>query len=195
MPRHPDPALEERLLNAAEMLWNRGGEKALTMRAVATAAGTNTPTVYRRFKNREDLLRGMLRRILSRIRNYLEHGRTGCEVAEAYLGYALCNPNEYRLFCEGVRLLNVPKGKAGPRPIRESRPNFAFAERALANELGGKPEDHTQLALQIWAISHGTATMLLAKTIPDGHEENLKDACRAGIAALIAHAKRVRPLA
>ena len=40
MPRHADPELENRVLNAAQMLWKRGGEKALTMRAVARAAGT-----------------------------------------------------------------------------------------------------------------------------------------------------------
>ena len=41
MPRQPDPNLENRLLNAAQVLWKRGGEKSLTMRAVARAAGTN----------------------------------------------------------------------------------------------------------------------------------------------------------
>ena len=43
MPRHPDPDLEERILKAAHALWRRGGDKALTMRVVARAAGTNTP--------------------------------------------------------------------------------------------------------------------------------------------------------
>jgi AcrR family transcriptional regulator len=56
VPRHPDKGLDERILNSAEALWRRGGEKTLTMRAVATAAGTNTPAVYRRFKNRKDSL-------------------------------------------------------------------------------------------------------------------------------------------
>ena len=50
MPRHPDPDLEERVLRAADGLWKRGGEHALTMRAVARAAGTNTPAVYRRWR-------------------------------------------------------------------------------------------------------------------------------------------------
>jgi AcrR family transcriptional regulator len=193
VPRHADKGLDERILNSAETLWRRGGETTLTMRAVATAAGTNTPAVYRRFKNREDLLRGMLRRITARLRDYLELGQTVREIAEAYLDYALRNPNEYRLFSEEVRFLDVPKRRGMKGRIRESRPNFAFAEQALAKELGGKPEDHTQLALQIWAISHGTAMMLLAKTIPEGHEEYLKDACRAGIAAMIEQAKKGSP--
>ena len=53
MPRHPDPDLEDRILSAAQRLWTRGGEKSLTMRAVARAARTNTPAVYRRFETGE----------------------------------------------------------------------------------------------------------------------------------------------
>ena len=77
IPRQPDPELEARILEAADALWRRGGEKALTMRAVAKAARTNTPAVYRRFKDREHLIRG--RTALSnpkRIREQFERGET-----------------------------------------------------------------------------------------------------------------------
>ena len=63
MPRQPDPHLQERILNAAQKLWKKGADETLTMRAVAQAAGTNTPAVYRRFRNREEILRALLRRI------------------------------------------------------------------------------------------------------------------------------------
>ena len=59
MPRLPDPELEQRILDAASRLWARGGEKALTMRAVAKAAGTTTPTVYERYRDRDDILRSL----------------------------------------------------------------------------------------------------------------------------------------
>jgi AcrR family transcriptional regulator len=49
MPRHPDPFLEGQILDAAAGLWRKGGDKALTIRAVAQAAHTTTPTIYRRF--------------------------------------------------------------------------------------------------------------------------------------------------
>lgn len=185
MPRHPDPDLEDRVLRAADALWKRGGTKALTMRAVARAAGTNTPAVYRRFKDRNDLVRGILLRVAERLRKHFEQGRTLEAIAEAYLDYALKNPHDYRLFFEEARLLNVPKGRGGPRPIRESRPNFDFAEKMAAKELGGEPEDHTRLALELWALLHGTAMMLLGQIIPEGHEEELKAACRVAVKALI----------
>jgi AcrR family transcriptional regulator len=185
MPRHPDPDLENRILNAAQVLWKRGGEKSLTMRAVARAAGTNTPAVYRRFKDRRDLVRGLLRRIAARIREDFEARETLEEMAEVYVDSALRLPHEYELFYSHARELSPPKGRGRPRPIRESRPNFAFLEQLLAKRLGGSPEDHTHLALAVWAALHGTTMLLLSKSIPDGHEEELRSACRAAVKTLL----------
>lgn len=192
MPRHPDPDLEERVLRAADMLWRRGGEKALTMRAVAKAAGTNTPAVYRRFKDREDLIRGLLLRIANRIRNAFEQGKTMEEMAEAYVDYAIKMPNEYELFYTHSKLMSPKKGRGAPRPIRESRPNFEFTEQLLCKRLGGLPEDHTQMALTLWALLHGTSMLMLRNSIPEGHEEALRDACRAGVKAVLESAERSR---
>lgn len=185
MPRQPDPDLEERILNAAHRLWKRGGEKSLTMRAVAKAAGTNTPAVYRRFKDRRDLIRGLLRSISARIRKDFEAGNSVEEMAEAYIESAVKLPHEYELFYSHVHHLSPPKGPGKPRPIGESRPNFAFVQQRLAERLGGSPEDHTQVALAMWATLHGTAELLLSKSIPEGHEEELRTACRSAVKALI----------
>jgi AcrR family transcriptional regulator len=185
MPRHADPDLENRILNAAQVLWKRGGEEALTMRAVARAAGTNTPAVYRRFKDRRDLVRGLLLRIANRIREDFAAGETLEEMAEAYVNSALQKPHEYELFYTHARELSPPRGSGKPKPIRESRPNFRFVEQLLAKRLGGEAEDHTQLALAVWATLHGTTTLLLSKSIPDGHEEELRKACRAAIKTML----------
>ncbi|MFZ0733433.1 MAG: TetR/AcrR family transcriptional regulator [Candidatus Sulfotelmatobacter sp.] len=190
MPRHPDPDLEDRILHAADALWRKGGEQALTMRAVARAAGTNTPAVYRRFKDRQDLIRGLLLRIAERIRGYFEQGETIEEMAEAYVEYALRLPNEYQLFYTYSRALSPPKKKGPPRPIRESRPNFAFVEQLLAKKLGGSRDDHTQLALELWALLHGTTMLLVSRSIPEGHEEPLREACRVAVTSLVGKAAR-----
>jgi len=190
MPRHPDPELEGRILQAADVLWRRGGEEALTMRAVAKAAGTNTPAVYRRFKNRQDLIRALLLRIAERIRRYFEQGETLEGMAEAYLEFALKMPNEYQLFYSHAGLLNPKKIRRPPQPIRDSRPNFAYVELTAAKELGGSPEDYTRLALELWSLLHGAATLLLSKSLPEGHEEELREACRVAVKTLIASEKK-----
>jgi AcrR family transcriptional regulator len=185
MPRHPDPDLEERILKAAQTLWKRGGDEALTMRGVARAAGTNTPAVYRRFKDRQDLVRALLLRIVHRTRQHFDASTTVEGMAEAYVDSALKQPHEYELFYSYSHWLSPRKVEKRIRPIRESRPNFAFVERQLAERLGGDPEDHTQLALAVWATLHGTTTLLLSKSIPEGHEEQLRTACRCAVKALL----------
>jgi AcrR family transcriptional regulator len=191
MPRQPDPTLEDRVLKAAQAIWKRGGNKALTMRAVARSAGTNTPSVYRRFASREELIRGLLRRIVEQIRAHFEAAETIEDFAEVYVDNAMRLPNEYELFYTEARWLSPPKGPGRPRPIRESRPNFALMEKILAKQLGGKAEEHTGLALAIWATLHGTAMLLLQKAIPEGHGEELREACRKAVKALIKDAARL----
>jgi AcrR family transcriptional regulator len=185
MPRHSDPNLEDRILNAAQRLWKHGGEKSLTMRAVASAAGTNTPAVYRRFNDRRDLLRALLLRTVARLRRRFEAGENLEAMAESYVEEALRLPHEYELFYTYGHELLPAKGSGRARPIRESRPNFAFIELELAKRLGGSPEEHTRLALALWATLHGTASLLLSQSIPEEHAAELRSACRAAVKTLL----------
>src|SRR6266851_10440797 len=98
MPRHIDPEVEERILQAARRLWHKGGESALNMRAVAKAAGTNTPAVYRRFRNREDILRALLRRIQQDVVDALKPCSCPEEACQRYLEFAESHAHEYELF-------------------------------------------------------------------------------------------------
>ncbi len=190
MPRHPDPDLEERILKAAQALWKRGGDKALTLRAVARAAGTNTPAVYRRFKDRRDLVRGLLMRTVNRVGRTFDANETIEHMAESYVDLALQDPHEYELFYTYGRELSPARGSGRPKPIRESRPNFALLEQRLAKRLGGAPEDQTRLALALWSLMHGSTMLLLSKSIPAGHEEELREACRRAVRALLEAACR-----
>jgi AcrR family transcriptional regulator len=192
MPRHPDPDLEDRILNAAHVLWKRGGEKALTMRVVADAAGTNTPAVYRRFKNRQDIVRALLRRIQNSLRVEIENRKSIEEIGEAYIDYALRHPHEYELFFAHARELTPRKSAGEVRPIRESRPNMALLERRLAERLGGSPEDHTRLGVALWAAAHGAAMLLLQKALPEGHEEEVRLAFSATVTAVLGTASKSR---
>lgn len=190
MPRHPDPDLENRILNAAQALWKRGGDKSLTMRAVARAAGTNTPAVYRRFKDRRDLVRGLLLRTVARLRRHFEAGENVEAMAEAYIDQALLLPHEYELFYTYGHELLPATGPGRAKPIRESRPNFAFVEAQLAKRLGGSQDDHTRLALALWAMLHGTASLLLSRSVPEEHAPELRSACRAAVKMLLQSAGR-----
>jgi len=185
MPRQPDPDLEDRILKAARALWKRGGDSALTMRAVAQAARTNTPAVYRRFRDRDALVRALLLRIAEEIRVHFVQGGTLEAMAEAYIDFALKLPHEYELFYTYSKALTPRKSEA--RPMRESRPNFALVEKLLAARLGGQPEDHTQMTFAIWALLHGASMMLLSKSIPEEHMAELRRACRTAVKTMLDH--------
>jgi hypothetical protein len=106
-------------------------------------------------------------------------------MAEAYVEYALRKPHEYELFNSHARWLTPTKGPGRALPIRQSRPNFALTEERLGARLGGSRDDHTRLALALWALVHGTASMLLSQVIPEGHEAEMRSACRAAVKALL----------
>src|SRR2546421_4419222 len=91
VPRHPDPQLEQRILDAAIRLWARGGPKALTMRAVARTAGTTTPTVYERYRDRDDILRALRLQTRRELFDALSRTRTLAQACERYLRFALKN--------------------------------------------------------------------------------------------------------
>jgi AcrR family transcriptional regulator len=184
MPRHLDPDVEERILNSALKLWRKGAEKALTMRAVAKAAGTNTPAVYRRFKNRREILHALLRRLQKDIAEVVLSSQSPEEACERYLEFALSHPYEYELFYEHAYQLPGP----ARGPMREHRPTMALVEAKLAERLGGSPGDHTRLSLALWVVSHGTAMILISKSIPEEHAAELRSVFSSTLKTLVRNA-------
>jgi AcrR family transcriptional regulator len=152
MPRHPDPDLEQRILGAASRLWARGGEKALTMRAVAKAAGTTTPTVYERYRDRDDILRALRLETRREMFAAVNQTRTLREALERYLHFALDNSHAYEVLFDGV-------GK--PPSLHESWPTFNLMRDRLAKHLGGSPRKHSRLMLAVWSLMHGTAMLVI----------------------------------
>ena len=164
MPRQPDPRLEERILDAAQRLWKKGGERSLTMRAIARAAETNTPAVYRRFRNRDDILRALLQRTRLEFGTLLEQAASPEEAGELYLDFALSRPHEYELFYQHEYELFYSRGSSHTG-IKPGRPGVEAMKRKLAERLGGSPDDYAGLTLALWMMAHGAAMLLIAKTI------------------------------
>jgi TetR/AcrR family transcriptional repressor of mexJK operon len=58
--------IPERLLDAATLLFTRQGYANTSMEAIARQAGASSKTVYARFSNKEEILRGVVRRLFDR---------------------------------------------------------------------------------------------------------------------------------
>lgn len=152
MPRRPDPDLEKRILSAASRLWARGGEKALTMRAVAQAAGTTTPTVYERYRDRNDILLALRLETRRELFAALNGTRTLREAFQSHLEFALAHSHAYEVLFDGV---------AKPPSLHEAWPSFNLMRERVAKRLGGNPRQHTRLMLAVWSLMHGAAMLII----------------------------------
>ncbi len=177
MPRPSDPHVEARILEAAQRLVHKGGENALSMRKIAAAAGTNTPAVYRRFRNKNEILRALTRRNQQTLFRVLEPCRSLTELADSALEFALTHPREYQLLTSGL----ISR-------VTDERPNIEFAMQRSAQWLGGQPKDHMGLVLALFALLHGTAMLLSSNNLNEEYKAGLRRAHKSAAESLIAEA-------
>ncbi len=176
MPRHPDPDLEQRILDTASRLWARGGEKALTMRAVAKAAGTTTPTVYERYRDRDDILRALRLQTRRDLFAALSQTETLREAVERQLEFALENRHSYEALFDGV---------AQPPSLHEPWPSFNLLRERLTQRLGGAPRANTRLMLALWCLMHGAAMLMIRGRFEGDLQTQTIHTCLDALDALI----------
>jgi AcrR family transcriptional regulator len=180
LPRHPDPDLERRILEAASRLWARGGEKALTMRTVAKMAGTTTPTVYERYRHRDDLLSALRIETRRQLFDSVRVARGVRQSADFYLQFALEHSYAYEVLFDGV---------AKPPSLYEPWPSFRLLRERVASDLGGDPHEHTRLMLALWSLMHGTAMLIIRGRFEGALRMQAVHACLDTIDAILRAAK------
>jgi AcrR family transcriptional regulator len=151
LPRHADHQLEERILKAAQRLWKERGEHGLTLRAVAKQAGTTTPTVYKRFKNKEALMSALAARIRLQLNEQLFVSKNIEETYRRYLAFAEEHPHEYQLLMRSWDDIFHPDHPA---------PGRVWFLHQLANRFGGKPADYDCAFYAFFLLAHGASSML-----------------------------------
>jgi AcrR family transcriptional regulator len=183
LPRQPDPQLEKRILDAACRLWSLGGEKSLTMRGVAKIAGTTTPTVYERYRDREDILRALRMRTRAELFAALRRTRTLAQAFDRYLQYALQHPHAYAVLFDGF---------AQPPSLHEPWPSFNLLRFRLSQRLGGPPRQHTRLMLSLWSLLHGAAMLMIRGGVSGLLRTQMTYSCLDGIQAIIDETARAK---
>ncbi len=152
MSRTPNGELRDRILDVALTLLRLHGEDGVTLRAVAKAAGTTTPTVYNRFRDKGELLVALALRQRDR---YVERqsGAKSLEAAAAiYLDWASRNPHEYGLIY-GLSWFQVFSPETG-------RPGLRWAQEQFAARYGGYPQEYEEVVTSLWLLLHGAASLL-----------------------------------
>jgi AcrR family transcriptional regulator len=162
MPPHADLQLEERILNAGQKLWRSRGERGLTLRAVAREAGTTTPTVYKRFRNKQAILNTLALRIRAQLNEHIFAADSIEDVCGRYVAFAEKHPHEYQLLLHSWGDLFHPN---------QPRPGRAWLMAQFAKRYGGNAEDYARQVYALFLLSHGAATLL---SIP-ADEESRKE--------------------
>jgi AcrR family transcriptional regulator len=158
-----DAALRRRLLDEAGRLLTTEGVGALTLRRVASSAGTSTTAVYDLFGDKDSLLAAMYNEGFARLGRAMTKARTGpplealAAMGMAYRKAALATPHLYGLMFGGT----APDPEAKRLADAAFEPLVEAVQAAMASgDLG--PGDAQRLATYLWAVSHGMVSLELA---------------------------------
>ena len=174
----PAQTSTEQIVTAARTLLERDGPAGLTMAAVGTAVGVRAPSLYKRVKDRDQLLRSVLDQVAGELAAALDKASTDADPADAllrmvgvYRHFAHANPVCYSL------LIGISPGSADRSQI-SSRAVLA-ATTALVG-----PDGALAAARTLTAWAHGFISMELSGGFQLGGD--LEDAWIYGITHLLA---------
>lgn len=186
--------LKEALVEAARSLIERHGPQGFTLSEAAKLAGVTPAAPYRHFSDRDALmgevaLRGF-ERFGARLAGAWDGGRPDPVAAlqrmgRAYLAFAHEEPGFYfTMFGHSQRL-----GEGGHAAADKAFDSLTQAAAAILQHRNVRTDGARALAYQIWAASHGVATLALGRFFDGGEAE--RDPARvleASVAALIERA-------
>ncbi|MGO8918058.1 MAG: TetR/AcrR family transcriptional regulator [Stellaceae bacterium] len=188
-------AFRARLCAAAEKRFAERGVDGVSMRALADELGCSPMTPYRYFRDKDEILAAVRAAAFDRFAVALEEAaaearggaaRRGRAVGEAYLRFALAEPDAYRLMFD----LSQPREDRYPELVRAGararRTMTAYVERLV--EEGALDGDPTLLGYVYWAAVHGIVVLQLAGKLPG--EPDFRTIHRAMMRLITAGARR-----
>lgn len=156
--------LRTAVLEAAGKIVEKEGAGGLSVREAARRAGVSHNAPYRHFPDREALLAALAAEGLADLKQALQN-QSGRAMAEAYVRFALENPQRFRLMFSGGRHAELEQLFAS-----------AFAQFGV---LAGAAA---------WSLAHGLAQLLL-----DGHFER-SEAFASAVLHAVRLAAAARPV-
>lgn len=174
----PTPSTADRILHAARALFEREGADGVSMRRVAEKVGLTPMAIYRHFPNRDALLQRICDDSFDEIaRHWSARNRGGdpltriVALQELYLDYALAYPHLFDHAFSARR----KAARRYPDDFRARRsPTLnEVADAVVAAQTAGllKPDDAWEVALTLWAHSHGLIALYRAGRFNCGPEE------------------------
>jgi AcrR family transcriptional regulator len=185
-------AVRARILDAAREVFVRDGYEAVTMRKIADRIEYTPAALYRHFPDKEALLAALVQADFG---VFAARFRDSAGVADpverirqaglAYVGFAVAQPNHYRLLFMTPRPALRPRGEGAEDAGREA---YGFLRRAVEEAVAAgrfRPglDDVGLLTHSLWAAVHGVASLHVAF-----HDQPWIEAAPAPSAALVVDA-------
>jgi AcrR family transcriptional regulator len=170
--------LRNALVRAGLALLEDKGAEALTLRAIATAAGVSHAAPAHHFGNLRGLLTALAAEGFERFAAAMESERAAGDAdpraqvyaaGRAYVGFARTHPALFRLMFSSKRLDPGDPAiqAASERAYRQLKEIVAGLGAAMKIE---DPAARAQLELIVWSFAHGFAHLTLDVLSPQAHE-------------------------
>ena len=184
--------LKDALIEAARTLIQQRGPAGFSLTEAARAVGVTPAAPYRHFSDRDALMGEVARRgfglFLQRLAAAWDNGGPDAEAAlarvgRAYLAFALDEPGYYRSMFS-----SACEGAVGSGPGEGAFELLTLAAGAALAARGAPADGARRVALEIWAMSHGAAMLMLRSRPPVAGVEDARAILDRGVRSLVAGA-------
>lgn len=160
----------------AEVLFARHGVEGVTMRQIAVELDCSPTTAYRYFKNKEEILAAVRVAAFNRFcevievatRSSPEPRKSARNVGQAYLGFALENPDAYRMMFDVSQAAVTGNAELAEALARARRSMVAYVAPMI--DKGILSGETYALGQMLWASAHGLVMLRLAGIVADDAE-------------------------
>ena len=165
--------LKNALIEAGAEILSKEGVNGLSLRKVASKAGVSHAAPYAHFHDKQTLIaaistegyRRLYEQLDAAVQRYREDPlRQLVEAAWAYIGFALSDPAHFKVTFSGI----LEKEKDYPAFVEISKKSFSLVVRIVAAcQATGilKPGPADVMAVSVWSLVHGIASLLIEDQI------------------------------
>jgi AcrR family transcriptional regulator len=163
-----DQLRAEILVSTRDLLARTGSAESVSIRAVAEVVGVSPPSIYRHFADKDELIGAVVAELFEQLDDVIVKAGAGAADAAArleqqglaYVQFARAHPEEYRL----ATMEPACAGGAVDVVLGSSAFNhFVASVQECIDEGVFADGDPIQIALEMWAVAHGIASLQIAK--------------------------------
>lgn len=170
MGKNGEQSLQQQILLTCREMLVEEGYKHLSMRKIARNVGVSATSIYLHFESKDHLMHTLMDQAINDLNTHLEQAIRDVtdpltklrRLADAYINYAIDNPQKYQIifFVRSDKMSRYPKEK-----FRRARKGYEMVEQAIRESIdAGKLSDNQprMASYVFWAQLHGVTSAVLS---------------------------------